>query len=66
MLTILVLIWVLLFLTVLFNIKVGNIFILGDYVEFKDKFVAVSFLLFLLLSMLIGLIIILKGVYGQW
>lgn len=66
MLITIVLIWLLLFLTVLFNIKVGNIFTIGDYVEFKDKFVAVSFLLFLVLSMLIGLIIILKGVYGQW
>lgn len=66
MLIIIVLIWLLLFLTVLFNIKVGNIFTIGDYVEFKDGFVAVSFFLFLGLSMLIGLVIILEGVYGQW
>lgn len=66
MLIVLVGIWSLLFLCVLLNIKLNNIFIIGDYVKFKDKVVASVFFLFLGLSMVIGILIIFKGVYGQW
>ncbi len=66
MLVALVGIWSLLFICVVLNIKLNNIFVIGDYVEFKDRVVATVFFLFLSLTMVIGLLIIFKGVYGQW